>query len=345
MQITCPKCRHVRQPAETAPEWQCPACGVAYAKVADAAGAASQAAPAANRHAGAAVPLLGSITWFKLFVIGCLAYGAWVGAQRIWRAPPPGCGALAAFQSHGAFESAQVAFLSDGLRIGALLTKPKGPGPFPVYVHNHGSMTRTQALGPLWSTPEAIDSRLAAAGYVVLRPARRGNLGSEGSSSTYWTQTASLNASDVIKGAYEEAGDVHAAIAYLQACPFVEKRRIAVGGYSVGGITVVAAAAKRRDLAGVIIIAGGITWIQNGVQQGYPAVSAVWRNEAGNLSAPMLLLYGRNDTAVIPALGEELAALLTQRSVPVTLTIYPGDHYSFPIDEIAGFLDEHVKGR
>ena len=34
---TCPKCRHVRQPNETAPDWQCPACGVAYAKAAEAA--------------------------------------------------------------------------------------------------------------------------------------------------------------------------------------------------------------------------------------------------------------------------------------------------------------------
>jgi len=33
--ITCPKCGHVRTPQEDefTPEWQCPACGVAYAKV------------------------------------------------------------------------------------------------------------------------------------------------------------------------------------------------------------------------------------------------------------------------------------------------------------------------
>ena len=29
----CPKCRYERQPADTAPDWQCPSCGVAYAKV------------------------------------------------------------------------------------------------------------------------------------------------------------------------------------------------------------------------------------------------------------------------------------------------------------------------
>jgi uncharacterized Tic20 family protein len=28
----CPKCKHVRGPNEVAPDWQCPKCGVAYAK-------------------------------------------------------------------------------------------------------------------------------------------------------------------------------------------------------------------------------------------------------------------------------------------------------------------------
>ena len=32
MTSICPKCRYQRQPHDTAPEWQCPACGVAYAK-------------------------------------------------------------------------------------------------------------------------------------------------------------------------------------------------------------------------------------------------------------------------------------------------------------------------
>lgn len=29
----CPKCGYVRKPTDTAPDWQCPSCGVAYAKV------------------------------------------------------------------------------------------------------------------------------------------------------------------------------------------------------------------------------------------------------------------------------------------------------------------------
>jgi dipeptidyl aminopeptidase/acylaminoacyl peptidase len=266
-------------------------------------------------------------------------------AERASRPAPPTCASLTTLQSSGVYESSQVAFLSDSLQIGALLTKPIGPGPFPAYVHNHGAMTQQNASGPLWSSPGEIDSRLALAGYVVLRPARRGYLGSEGNTTTYWVQGSTLRASDVIYGAYEEAKDVQAAVEYLGRCPFVDGRRIAIGGHSVGGLVTVIAATKRPDVAGVVSINGGITWIQNGVQEGFPAVSAVWRAEAKRLSAPILLLHGRDDAVVTPELSRELAGLLQQRDVQVTFKLYPGGHHSFPIDEIVRFLDENVRGR
>jgi glutaredoxin/predicted RNA-binding Zn-ribbon protein involved in translation (DUF1610 family) len=60
--ISCPKCGHRREPAATAPAWQCPACGVAYAKVEqareevqgtrDAAGHGMAAQATANASAG-----------------------------------------------------------------------------------------------------------------------------------------------------------------------------------------------------------------------------------------------------------------------------------------------------
>ena len=249
------------------------------------------------------------------------------------------------FSSAGLYESTQVAFASDGLKIGALLTKPKGAGPFPVYVHNHGAMTREQAAALLWKVPGEIDSRLAAAGYVVLRPARRGYLGSEGGSTTYWVQGSSQGVSDVINGAYDEARDVHAAVEYLAGCPFVDGRRIAIGGHSVGGLVSVIAAAKNSDLAAVVSVNGGITWTQNGIQRGFSAVSAVWRAEAEHLAMPVLLLHGQNDTVVTPELSRELAELLRQRGAPVTLKIFPGGHSVFPIDEVVRFLDGTIKTR
>ena len=261
------------------------------------------------------------------------------------RPAPPDCASLTTFAPGGVYESSQVAFLSDGLKIGALLTKPTGPGPFPAYVHNHGAMTQQRASGALWSFPGEIDYRLASAGYVVLRPARRGYLGSDGYTTTYWVQGSTLRASDVIYGAYQEAKDVEAAVEYLRGCPFVDGRRMAIGGHSVGGLVTVIAAARRPDVAAVVSINGGITWIQNGVQEGYPAVSAVWRAEAKRLSRAILLLHGREDAVVTPELSRELAGLLQGRGVPITFTLYPGGHHFFPIDDIVRFLDETIGRR
>lgn len=237
----------------------------------------------------------------------------------------------------------QVCFLSDGLRILGLLTKPAGRGPFPAYIHNHGSLTPKRASGPLWRSAEELDRRLASAGFVVLRPARRGYLGSQGTSTTYWVERSSRTAADVIRGAYEEARDVQAAFEWLRAQPFVDPNRIAIGGHSVGGLVSVIAASKCAGVAAVVSVNGGITWVRDGVQEGYPAVRAVWREEADRLRGPVLLLYGTRDEVVPPWLGAELAELLQQRSCPVALRLYDGPHLVFPVEEIVRFLSENVR--
>ena len=49
-EIICPKCRHVRPTDATNPEWQCPACGICYAKV----GATAEPLPASRTRAAPA---------------------------------------------------------------------------------------------------------------------------------------------------------------------------------------------------------------------------------------------------------------------------------------------------
>lgn len=51
--MKCPRCDYLRQPTDAAPDWQCPACGVAYAKVARA-GATTPAAASPSAAGGAA---------------------------------------------------------------------------------------------------------------------------------------------------------------------------------------------------------------------------------------------------------------------------------------------------
>jgi glutaredoxin/predicted RNA-binding Zn-ribbon protein involved in translation (DUF1610 family) len=54
--ISCPKCSHVREPGASAPSWQCPACGVAYAKAAQARDALDGRDATAHRTTALAAP-------------------------------------------------------------------------------------------------------------------------------------------------------------------------------------------------------------------------------------------------------------------------------------------------
>ena len=79
MFTTCPKCQHQRQPNETAPDWQCPVCGVAYVKVAD---AGRNSVPASGTvHPASVASESGHFSWGKLVLLVVLIYGAWTGVQ------------------------------------------------------------------------------------------------------------------------------------------------------------------------------------------------------------------------------------------------------------------------
>ena len=80
MATTCPKCRHMRQPGERAPEWQCPACGVAYAKAAAAAESARH--PEVSRRGGFEPVPQRRLAWGRWLGIAAIGYGAWLGAKR-----------------------------------------------------------------------------------------------------------------------------------------------------------------------------------------------------------------------------------------------------------------------
>ncbi len=78
MPVICPKCHHARAPGEVAPEWQCPACGVAYAKAAEALRHAEQ--PAEGNRAAVETDRP-AIPWGKLILFFAFAGAVWIGLQ------------------------------------------------------------------------------------------------------------------------------------------------------------------------------------------------------------------------------------------------------------------------
>jgi glutaredoxin len=68
--MKCPKCSYVRRFGETAPDWQCPSCGVAYAK------AGAPAAERARPASGGGGQLLLAILAVAVVAIGGVAWKA-----------------------------------------------------------------------------------------------------------------------------------------------------------------------------------------------------------------------------------------------------------------------------
>jgi len=84
MTTICPKCHHVRPAHADNPAWQCPACGVCYAKV-------GGEAPLRRAAPPAAVAQPWDIPWGKLILLAVLAALAWGGRSGLqaWRAASP----------------------------------------------------------------------------------------------------------------------------------------------------------------------------------------------------------------------------------------------------------------
>jgi glutaredoxin len=78
--MRCPKCGYLRKAQEAAPEWQCPSCGVAYAKIAAGSGGdgVARARPADSSSVGK----------FAMIMLLVIAIGAGVAISSALRTGP-----------------------------------------------------------------------------------------------------------------------------------------------------------------------------------------------------------------------------------------------------------------
>lgn len=156
-------------------------------------------------------------------------------------------------------------YRSDGLKIYALLTVPRGKRPptgWPVIVFNHGYIPPAQ-----YRTTEryvAHVDNLARNGYIVFRPDYRGHGNSEGEA----------------EGAYGSPAytiDVLNAVAALKQFPAADPNRIGMWGHSMGGYITLRAMVASRD------IKAGVIWA--GVVASYPDLLSRWRLPRGAVAS------------------------------------------------------------
>ncbi len=200
---------------------------------------------------------------------------------------------------------------SEALLLTAQLRKPVGNGPFPALVMLHGCGGLSLKLDP-W------EERLVNMGYVTLRVDSFGPRGE-------W------NICDNPKkiGFLTRACDAYDAKSYLAGLPFVDSKRIAVIGWSHGGVTVLSALSKMSGGSGKEPFRAGI------------AFSPYCKGSFHNMNAPLLILIGEKDDWCPAALCTELVAKEKKAEHEIILKVYPGAYHAFYYDWIDFVYDGH----
>jgi len=200
-----------------------------------------------------------------------------------------GCVSTAEFKSLDVSKSGEQQIL-----IGKL-TKPSGDGPFPAIVLLHGGG------GPREYYKAWID-RLRSWGFVTLMVNSYGPRGK----SNYWTGQGELITP------FRRALDAHGAKLYLAGLSYVDRDRVAVLGWSHGGMSTLEAV--------------------HGSHQGGPFRAAIafypYCKPMSKINAPLLVLIGEKDDWT-PAYRCEKFILPEENEQEIVLKVYPDAYHSF----------------
>jgi carboxymethylenebutenolidase len=206
--------------------------------------------------------------------------------------------------------------------------------PIEAYLARPGTTTARGSVVVIHHLPgydratKEITRRFAELGYDAICP----NL--------YWREAPGADPSDAAAlvrshgGVADDrvVGDVEGAIAYLRAQP-ESNQRVASIGYCSGGRHSVLAGCRLR-LEGVIDCYGGL--VTGTPPPGYPLLVRNLVRDLPALSAPLLGLFGKEDTTPSPAHVAELESILLRHGKDHELHEYDGaGHAFFAVDRPA----------
>jgi fermentation-respiration switch protein FrsA (DUF1100 family) len=261
---------------------------------------------------------------------------------------------------------------SDGLKIYALLTVPKGNKPksgWPVIIFNHGYIPPAQ-----YKTTEryvAYVDAIARSGYIVFKSDYRGHGESEGDASGGY-------------GSPAYTIDVLNAVASMKNYPDADPNRIGMWGHSMGGQVTLRSMVVSQDIKAGVIWAGVVgtysdllnNWHQRSAENfpapPYPGGARRWRQDlideygapavnpqfwdsispntyVADLSGPLQLHHDIADSEVPSRFSQELYDEVKQAGKTTELYTYPGDdhniaqNFGLAMQRTIAFFNKYVK--
>jgi dienelactone hydrolase len=175
--------------------------------------------------------------------------------------------------------------------------RPRGDGPFPLVIMNHGRATPERRAQQGRQRYEDLSRYLVAKGFVVLLPTRVGYAESYGDFDPEATGTCNARRLEPMADAVFD--QVMATLAFAKTLPFVDASRWIVAGQSAGGLTAVVTVGKHPSglIAGINFAGGSGGDPDNSPQRpcSPKSVARLWGGLAGEAAAPMIWLYWQND--------------------------------------------------
>jgi dipeptidyl aminopeptidase/acylaminoacyl peptidase len=265
-------------------------------------------------------------------------------------------------EEHPAYIRYYVTYGSNGLKVSGIMNVPKGEGPFPVLILNHGYIdpnvyTNGQGL-------RREQDYLAKRGYVVVHPDYR-NYAQSDKDGDEDARFETGYAEDAINAVYAlEAANL----------PYADADRIGMLGHSMGGGVAWTVAVTRPELVRAYVMLAPISadardnfkrWVMSRRPEeaaeilkrfGSPEENpAFWdgispKSLFGNIGAPLLIHHGTADDSVPLEWSERAVEELKAAGKEVTLDTYPGERHEFAgawatvMERTANFFDKNVKG-
>lgn len=259
-----------------------------------------------------------------------------------------------------------VSYLSEGLKIYALMTVPNGEKPstgWPVIIFNHGYIPPRE-----YRTTEryiAYVDEIARSGYIVFRSDYRGHDRSEGQPGGIYTGP-------------NYSIDVLNAVASVKRYPDADPNRIGMWGHSMGGYITLRSMVVSDDIKAGVIWAGVVarypdlfarwnpgarpsatapgSWVYS-LEQEHGSVEqnpAFWDSISANaylrdLDGPIQLHHGTGDDVVPWEFSEMLYNEMLQANQVVEFYTYDGDnhnisnYFSLAMQRTIEFFDRYVK--